>query len=247
MDQTTDRSAQAAAVDLARRTIPLWQSALRSELLGVYLMGSLAHGGFSQRYSDVDIAVVTEAGVSLQVIDRVRSEATAASADWGPKLSVFWADRRFSLGRFPPLDRIDYLDHAVVLMEWERVRPARPSLEEIQRYLAGAPFENWRDLVQRFATAEILEPKDRKAYLRTFLYPARFCYSWLTGRMGSNDDAVAFLAKAAPAGVDVGLITRALQCRQSDADPDSLFAVRTKLPSQVRACAALVARPAPAG
>ncbi len=210
-------------------------------------MGSLAHGGFSRRYSDVDIALVTEAGVPPQVLDRVRREAAALSADWGSKLSVFWTDRRFSLGRFLPLDRIDYLDHAVVLTERERVRPARPSLEEIQRYLAGAPFKNWSDLVRRFATAETLEPKDRKAYLRTILYAARFCYSWLTGRMGSNDDAVAYLAKAAPAGLDVRLIVRALQCRQSDADPDPLFDVRTKLPSQVGACAALVARPAPAG
>ena len=247
MDQTTDRTEQAVAVDLARRTIPLWQSALGSDLLGVYLMGSLAHGGFSRRYSDVDIAVVTEAALSPQVIDRVRSEATASSAEWGPKLSVFWADRRFSLGRLPPLDRIDYLDHAVALTERERVRPARPSLEEIQRYLAGAPFENWRGLVRHFATAEMLEPKDRKAYLRTILYPARFCYSWLTGRMGSNDDAVSFLANAAPAGVDMCLMTRALQCRQSNADPDSLFAQRTELPLQVRACAALVANPASTG
>jgi hypothetical protein len=63
----------------------------------------------------------------------VRSEAAALSADSGPKLSVFWADRHFGLGRFPPLDRIDYLDHAVVLMEQERARPVRPALEEIQR------------------------------------------------------------------------------------------------------------------
>ena len=38
------------------------------------------------------------------------------------------------------LDRIDYIDHTVALMERERVRPVRPTLEEMQRYLAGAPF-----------------------------------------------------------------------------------------------------------
>jgi hypothetical protein len=48
-------------------------------------------------------------------------------------------NRHFSLGRFPPLDRIDYIDHAVVLAERERVRPVRPTLEEIQHYLVGAP------------------------------------------------------------------------------------------------------------
>jgi len=247
MHRTTDDSAQAAAVDFAGRIVPLWQAALGAELLGAYLMGSLAHGGFSRRYSDIDIALVTEAGLSPQTLDRVRSQAAALSADWGAKLSVFWTDRHFSLGRFPPLDRIDYLDHAVVLMEQQRVRPARPSMEEIQRYLGDAPFANWTDSARRFATAGILDPKDRKAYLRTLLYPARFCYSWMTDRMGSNDDAVAFLRNTPPAGLDVSLITSALQCRQADADPDSLFSARTLLPSQIDACAALLTGLAPAG
>jgi predicted nucleotidyltransferase len=237
------QAAQASAIDFARRTVPFWRAALGSELLGAYLIGSLAHGGFSRRYSDVDIALVAETGLSPQTLDRVRSEASALSADWGPKLSVFWADRHFNLGRFPPLDRIDYLDHAVVLMERERVRPVRPALEEIQRYLRGEPFANWADQARHFAAAETLEPKDRKVYLRTLLYPGRFCYSWMTGRMGSNDDAVAFLSKTRPAPLDVGLITHALHCRQTDADPDSLFPARTMLPSQVDACAALLAGP----
>jgi hypothetical protein len=161
--------ARTAAVDFARHLVPYWQATLGIELIGAYLMGSLAHGGFSRRYSDVDVALVTEAGLSAQALDHVRNEAGTLSAEWGPKLSVFWTDRRFCVGRFPPLDRIDYLDHAVVLTERERVRPMRPAQEEIQRYLGGAPFANWTDQVRRFATAEILEPKDRKAYLRTLL------------------------------------------------------------------------------
>ncbi len=222
--------------------VPFWQEALGSELLGVYLLGSLAHGGFSARYSDVDVAVVSEAGLSPQTLERGRGEAVALSAEWGPKLSGFWADRQFSLGRFPPLDRIDYLDHAVAMMERERVRPARPTLAEIRSYLSGAPFTNWAEQARRFAAAATLEPNDRKAYLRTLLYPGRFCYSWITGRMGSNDDAVAFLGKSRQAQLDVSLIARALQCRQADADPDSLFSERATLPSQVEACAALIAK-----
>ena len=244
---TTDMSAQAAAVDFARRIVPFWQAPLGPELLGVYLIGSLAHGGFSRRYSDIDMALITEAGLSPQTLDRVRSQAAAVSADWAAKLSVFWTDRHFGVGRFPPLDRIDYIDHAVMLMERECIRPVRPALEEIQHYLGGAPFANWTEQARRFATAETLEPKDRKAYLRALLYPGRFCYSWMTGRMGSNDEAVAFLGKTRPTRLDVSLITRALQCRQADADPDSLFPARTTLPSQVDACAALVAGVAPQG
>ena len=247
MHEMIDNTAHRTAASFAIRIVPICQAVLGSELLGVYLMGSLAHGGFSRRYSDIDVALVTEAGLSPQTLDRVRSQATEVSTDWGTKLSVFWTDRYFGLGRFPPLDRIDYIDHAVVLIERECVRPVRPALEEIQYYLAGAPFANWTEQVQRFASAETLEPKDRKAYLRTLLYPGRFCYSWMTGRMGSNDDAVAFLAKTCPTRLDLSLIARALQCRQADADPDSLFAERTSLPSQVDACAALLAGQAAQG
>jgi hypothetical protein len=111
MTQTDpDEVARSAAVDFVRRLVPHVEEALSRELLGAYLIGSLAHAGFSRRYSDIDIALVTEAGLSPPALDRVRSEAVALSADWGPKVSVFWADRQFSLGRFPLLDRIDYLD-----------------------------------------------------------------------------------------------------------------------------------------
>jgi hypothetical protein len=170
----------------------------------------------------------------------LRSEAVALSADWGPKVSVFWTDRQFSLGRFPPLDRLDYLDHAVALVERECVRPARPTLEEIHQYLRGAPFASWAERARSFAAAETLEPKDHKEYLRTLLYPARFCYSWMTGLMGSNDDAVAYLRESDVVGLDISSFADALQCRQSAADPDALFPARKVLLSQIVACVALI-------
>jgi hypothetical protein len=137
------------------------------------------------------------------------------------------------------LDRVDYLDNAVVLTERERVRPARPTLTEIRRYLAGAPFKNWTDTVRRFTAAETLGPADRKAYLRSILYAARFYYSWTTGQMGSNEQAVAYINRQSAARLDVDLISRASQCRQANADPDFLFPERTKLQFQVEACATL--------
>jgi Adenylate cyclase NT domain len=235
-----DEFAKTAAIDFARQLVRHWQEELGADLLGAYLMGSLAHAGFSRRYSDIDIALVTMAGLSAQALDRLRSEAVALSADWGPKVSVFWTDRQFSLGRFPPLDRLDYLDYAVALVERECVRPARPTLEEIQHYLRGAPFASWAERARSFAAAETLEPKDHKAYLRTLLYPARFCYSWMTGLTGSNDDAVAFLKESHAAGLDVSSLECALQCRQSAANPDTLFPARKVLPSQIDACVALI-------
>jgi hypothetical protein len=235
-----DETARRAAIDFARGLVPIWQAALGTEPLGVYLLGSLAHAGFSRRYSDIDMAVMTETGLSAVTIENVRSKATAVSAEWGPKISVFWADRRFSIGRLPPLDRLDHLDRALVLTERERVRPPRPMLNEIRAYLRGDPFANWAERCRLFAAATMLDAQGRKAYLRALLYPARFCYGYMTGQMGSNDDAVAFLHEQAPAGLDLASIDRALQCRHAGADPDSLFSLRCVLPAQVDACAALI-------
>jgi hypothetical protein len=235
-----DEFAKTAAIDFAHQLVRHWQEELGTDLLGAYLMGSLAHAGFSRRYSDIDVALVTMAGLSAQALDRLRSEAVALSPDWGPKVSMFWTDGQFSLGRFPPLDRLDYLDHAIALVESECVRPARPTLEEIHHYLRGAPFASWAERARSFAAAETFEPKDHKAYLRTLLYPARFCYSWMTGLMGSNDDAVAYLKESDVVGLDISSLEDALQCRQSAADPDALFPARKVLLSQISACVALI-------
>ncbi len=195
--------ARDAVMQFAGALGPVWQAALGRELLGIYLIGSLAHGGFSRRYSDIDVAVITETGLSPQALDNLRRQATALSAELGPKVSVFWTDRRFDIGRFPPLDRLDYLDRPVTLAERERVTPARPSLEEIRDYLRGAPFANWASRAREFADAAALDAKDRKAYLRALLYPARFCFSYTTGRMASNDDAAAYLHQHTPSGLDL--------------------------------------------
>ena len=100
-------AARAFAVTLAEA----WQTHLGTSLLGVYLIGSLAHGGFSRRYSDIDVAVVTEAGLTPADFDAMRADAAAVSSELAAKLSIFWTDRTFSAGRFPPLDRADLLDH----------------------------------------------------------------------------------------------------------------------------------------
>jgi hypothetical protein len=232
--------ARAAATDFARRLVLRWRDVLGAELVGAYLIGSLAHAGFSRRYSDVDVALVTAAGLSERMRDCLRDQAVALSSHWGPKVSLFWTDRHFVRGRFPLLDRIDFLDHAVAVIERERVQPTRPTLEEIQQYLRGQPLADWADRARMLAAAETLEPKDHKGCLRAFLYPARFCYSWLTGLIGSNDDAVAFLTGRVVPGLELSSIARALECRHDAADPIDLFRERTVLRRQIDACTALV-------
>ena len=237
----TDEDERAAALDFADAMAAFWEDLIGPRLLGFYLIGSLAHGGFNRRYSDIDLALLVESGLDETLLDRARAHAVSVSPELAPKLSLFWSDRRFSVGRFPPLDRIDYLDHALALVEREPVRPERPSVDDIRAYLRGAPFAIWAERAARLATLDRLEAEDHKPYLRALLYPARLLYSWSTGQIASVDDAVAHLDECCPAGLDAGLITRALRCRSRSADPDDLFGERNLLPGQVDACRRLIA------
>ena len=235
MTTSPDDLAAAAARDFARALGKEWQLQLGGDVIGLYIIGSLAHGGFSRRYSDIDVALISECALTPATLATLRGQAIGISPELGPKVSVFWTDRSFAIGRFPPLDRADYLDYALPLCERERVAPPRPSLDEIRAYLAGGPFTNWIDSADAFAASDALAATDRKSYLRALLYPARFVASFMTGRMMSNDDAVSKVCELCPGGLDIGLIRRALDCRRAAADPDALFPARALLPGQVAA------------
>lgn len=238
----SDETARLAALDLADAMAAYWQETLGAGLLGVYLIGSLAHEGFNRRYSDIDLALVSEDGVTNAMIEGMGAHAAAIAPHLAPKLSLFWTDRGFTKGRFPPLDRIDFLEHAVALVEHRPVRPTRPTLEEVRIYLEGRPFEIWAERAAHFATLDRLVAVDHKPYLRAHLYPARFVFSWMTGDIASNDTAVGYIGENAPEGLDVALIARALSCRHQASDPDGLFRARGQLPDQIAACRRMIAR-----
>ncbi len=70
---TPDDDAGAAARKLARDMAAYWDDRLGPQLLGFYLLGSLAHGGFSRRYSDIDVALVAETGLAEAMRDGMRA------------------------------------------------------------------------------------------------------------------------------------------------------------------------------
>jgi hypothetical protein len=241
MSTEANDTARTAALKFADALASSFRAQLGERLIGAYLIGSLAHGGFSRRYSDIDMALITEVAFDATALTTLRGLAAECDATLSQKLSVFWSDRGFTIGRFPALDRVDYLDHAVVLTERERVLPVRPTLDEIRVYLSGAPFANWTENAHRFAGMSALAPGDHKLFIRTLLYPARLVYSWSRGLMGSNDDAVAFTCEHPPPGMNTDILTRALTYREAAADPDDLFPVRKILPDQVKSCIQAIA------
>src|SRR5215467_3234064 len=158
MSTEANEIARTAALKFANALASSYRAQLGERLIGAYLIGSLAHGGFSRRYSDVDVVLITESALDTTTLTTLRGLAVECDATLSQKLSVFWSDRGFTMGRFPPLDLIDYLDRAVVLTERERVLPLRPTLEEIHGYLSRAPFTNWAESAHRFAGMSTLAP-----------------------------------------------------------------------------------------
>lgn len=236
----SDTAAAEQARGFARGMADYWQEQLGERMLGFYVIGSLAHGGFSTRYSDIDVGLVSTDGVTPNEIEAMRQHARKRTPDLASKLSLFWTDRGFAIGRFPPLDRVDYLEHAQPLIERERAAPPRPSRDDIRTYLRGQPLDAWREQIARVSALSALDDATRRTYIRAQLYPARFLYSWHTGRMASNDEAVAFLHAQPQPGIDLDLIDRALDCRRGNRPSDELFGERGKLAGQLAACLKIV-------
>jgi predicted nucleotidyltransferase len=224
------------ATAFARRVGGLWHDQLGKRLAGVYLIGSLAHGGYRAAYSDIDMALISQTPLTAADFDVVNSKIALASAVLALKVSLFWTDATFSAGRFPTLDRIDYLDHRVVLLERCCLLPKRPTLREVRIYLSADPLRKWSAEVMRLTALPDLLAQDRKPYLRAILYPARFLYSWETGRVASNDEAVAYVDRCNLAGAAVDLLTRALRCRNGEDDVSLLFPERRRLDDLFRIC-----------
>ena len=70
-----EAAARSAAMQFAQGIGEFWQRRLEARLLGVYVIGSLAHGGFSARYSDIDMAVLGEGGLSQDDLAAMRAAA----------------------------------------------------------------------------------------------------------------------------------------------------------------------------
>lgn len=231
--------AEAEPAHLVHRVAELWDDYLGERLSGLYLIGSLAHGGYSARYSDIDVALVARDLLTSDELDALLRMAKGIGDDFADKLSLFWTDETFASGRFPILDRVDYLDHRVPVLQRRQALPVRPTLVEVRHFLAGAPLHNWSGRVDRFMALRELPLVDSKRYLSAMLYPARYAFSWQTGAVCSNDQAVAFARTHGFFGAATDVIEQALLCRRRGGDPAHLWPLRPVLKDLRDACTAI--------
>ena len=209
-----------------------YTQALGERLVAAYALGSLAHGGFSPLVSDVDLALIladplhpTDSETVAAVARGLKAKGTALHE----RLSVFWGTPsslggRVPGGRFPPLDRLDLLEHGRLLWGEEvrngLVTPGRDellvasalfALEYLGGLVVGPPHErpgqalgslhHGDDAVEEIRCPELLLARGLRRLTKLVLFPVRFLFTAETGRVGTNDTAVAhYLAAGDPQG-----------------------------------------------
>jgi hypothetical protein len=210
-----------------------FESRLGASLVDAYKLGSLAHGGFSNVYSDIDIGLLLNCPEAPARMVEVIAEAKSLDAEYGKKLSVFWGNPDFAWGRLPHLDRLDMLDHGVPLLSGHRPQFCRPTKQAIRDELLRSIEKSWKSRLPELSALTELVPANRKPYIRAILYAARLIYSWDNLAMESNDSAVEYLHEVKPEGLDLKPTDMALECRNGRCGADDVFALHTDL---VRQC-----------
>lgn len=203
--------ASSAGLDVAQAAVDRAAARIGDRLRAAYVIGSLAHGGFSALVSDVDVAVVLEDPLHPgdgDVIAELVRDAAAGDDPLGRRLSVFWGslgtvNGREPGGRFPPLDRLDLALHGRLLAGRD-VRPIE-SLPTADALVRGAAEFALDVLATPARTAAIRDAVATAAAgprpaSKVALFPVRFLHTLRTGGLARNEEAAAhFLAvRAAP-------------------------------------------------
>ncbi len=205
---------------------------LGPSLVEVYRLGSLAHGGFSRTYSDIDVGVILNCVLPPSGMEQHIADAKALNEEYGQKLSVFWGNPEYAWGRLPVIDKLDLLDHGVPVLNNIKIAYRRPAKAAIHSALCESLEKNYVPKLDELTGLRSLEPQDRKPFIRSILYPARLIYSWDCLGVSSNDDAVEYVQQVEPPELDLKPIEMALACRYDRCVAEDVFALKPDLKRQ---------------
>jgi hypothetical protein len=188
--------------------VEAYRVALADRLLAAYTLGSLAHGGFSELVSDVDLGLIVsdprlpEDDATIQAVaDAERSKGSTLHE----RLSVFWGTPSTLRGdqdggRFPALDRLDLIENGRLVAGTDDARSGLPRPGASELVVTGAEFALNRlagvrpageDAVEEIRCADLLIARGVRRLTKLVLFPVRFLYTAATGRVGTNERAVA--------------------------------------------------------
>jgi hypothetical protein len=212
----------ATAEQVIADTMQAAQAVLGSEIEAIYMLGSLAHGGFAPLVSDVDVAVIvgaTGSGTAEQMARVHGLVVDKGSSPLSERLSVFWADwhtvRTGEGGhsRLGPVDRLDLLDSGRLLVGSDLREPSvRPSHRELVVMSADHILNKFTDpYLERLRDTWALLADGPRAVTKAILFPVRFMYTLRTSRIGLNDNSARwYAAEGLPGGA---LAMKALEWR----------------------------------
>ena len=194
--------------------------------LAGYAMGSLARGGFAPLVSDVDFGLLLESPLIEEDVVRIAELARQMQDSGLPlseRLSIFWGSPA-SLsgaepgGRFPPFDKLDLLEHALLIKgEDARAGIPRPSRRELEvdGMIFALDYLGAAEKLPEYRDPNLLLQKGALDVSKTVLYPVRFLYTLQTGGVAGNDVAVEKYSSE-NTGPDADLVKAAYAWRQGE-------------------------------
>src|ERR1700691_2471942 len=224
----------ATAEQVIAETVEAAEAVLGGEIEAIFVLGSLAHGGFAPLVSDVDVAIIVRAtapGTAEQMESVQTLVVDRASSPLSERLSVFWADwhtvrtGKGAHSRLGPIDRLDLLDSGRLLLGSDRREPSiRPSHRELVVMSADHILNKFTDAyLERTRDTRGLLAGGPRAVTKAILFPVRFMYTLRTGRIGLNDSYAGWYAtEGLPGGA---LALKALEWR-NDGIADAELAAR---------------------
>jgi predicted nucleotidyltransferase len=204
LDALTPQASTGAAKgeSVLAEAVEAYRVALGGRLLAAYALGSLAHGGFSELVSDIDVGLIIsdpplpdDSSMIQVAADTEKSKGTGLNE----RLSVFWGTPSTLRGereggRFPPLDRLDLIENGRLLTGSDDARSGlpRPSVGEL--IVTGAEFALsylGKDAIEEIRSPELLVAHGVRRLTKLILFPVRFLYTAATGQIGTNAAAAA--------------------------------------------------------
>ncbi len=206
--------------------------------VAVYLMGSLARGGFSELASDIDLGIVVagplQEGDDFAIAD-IQVRALAEYPRVNNNVSIFWGSVEsingvVDAGRYPPFDRLDLIDHALLLAGTDiRGQLVKPSQQELE--VAGAEFAldylASEQRLQEFFDCGRIAQQGVVYVTKTILFPARFIYLVDSGLIAGNEASYLHYVEQF-SGVDAALVEAGYQWRLQSL-PEDLDEVTERL------------------
>ena len=184
--------------------VAAYREALGERLVAAYALGSLAHGGFSELVSDVDLGLIVSDPLlpgDAESIEVVAASEMSKGSPLHERLSVFWGTPATLRGereggRFPALDRVDLIENGRLLTGSDDARQRLPRPSGSELLVAGAEFAldylANPAAVEEVRFPEMLVDLGVRRLTKLVLFPVRFIYTAATGHVGTNHDAAAW-------------------------------------------------------